>query len=168
MRMAWRWAAVVLAGAAALACAHQAPIPPAQPAASLPTAKPVIPSSPPVVISTQSDVVLTVSETVNSAEDDIASYTKVYVDNLPSGQTDIGPKSQPKHWGAVLPPGNHLFRFETWDLPPSGEWEMLDPQWEPPERFIRVLDGQKTDISLRYYDHGFKNELTISQEAQPK
>ena len=105
---------------------------------------------------------------MGSAEDDIASYTKVYVDNAAAGQTEINAKSKSKKWGAKLASGNHLFRFEKWNLPPTGDWQMLDPQWQPPERFIRVEDGQKTTVKARFYDNGRKFELQIAREPLGK
>lgn len=146
------------------ACKTAPTVPPATPAASLPTAKPVIPVTPPVVIPDDANFVLQVDEVVGSAEDDIASYTKVYVDNASAGQTEINAKSKSKKWGAKLAPGNHLFRFEKWNLPPTGDWQMLDPQWQPPERFIRVEDGQKTTVTVRFYDNGRKFDLQSARK----
>lgn len=173
MSRSLRWAALALAAAlAGCASARQAagpvPGPTMPPAASLPTAKPVIPVGAAVPIPDDANVIVQVDETVDSAEDDIASYTKIYVDNQPAGQTSIDAKSKTKRWGAKLPVGNHLFRFETWNLPPTGDWQMLDPQWQVPERFIRVEDGQRTIISLKFYDSGRKHTLEIGREPLPK
>ncbi len=130
---------------------------------TLPAAQPTIPSTPPPKPVPKADFELIVSETVDSLEDDLGSYAKVYVDRQPAGETQIAAKSQDKTWEAVLPPGNHLFRFEEWYLPSTGDWTMLDPQWQPPERFIRVDPGQKTVVRLRFYDGGLRNKLEIER-----
>ncbi len=155
--------AAALAAAACSAPQTRTSVPPTAPGASLPSAKPVIPVTPPVAIPQDANFEVQVDEVVDSAEDDIASYTKVYVDNAPAGQTQIDAKSKQKKWVARLAPGNHLFRFEKWNLPPTGDWQMLDPQWQPPERFIRVDEGQKTTVALRFYDGGRKFDLGITR-----
>lgn len=138
---------------------------PGEPAASVPTGMPMIPATPPVAIPDDADLIVSVSEAVGDPEKDYASYTKVYVDNAAAGQTQIEAKSKEKRWGAKVGAGNHLVRLETWILPPSGDWQMLDPQWQPAERFFRVFDGKRTIVTLKLYDGGLKHELKASREA---
>lgn len=136
------------------------------PATVIPTAKPAVPVAPPAPppMPQNANFLLVVSEAVDSAADDLGSYTRVYVDGKPAGETPVAPKSQEKEWGALLPAGNHLFRFEKWNLPSTGDWAMLDPQWQPVERFIRVEPGQKTIVSLKFYDGGTKNDLRVVRQ----
>lgn len=135
-----------------------------EPGADVPTAKPIIPAAPEVRIPDDANAIVVFSEAVGDPEKDYAAYAKVYVDNAPAGQTQLDAKSKPKRWGAKLPLGNRLFRFEAWFLPPSGDWQMLDPQWQPAERFVRLLDGQRTVVTLKLLDGGIKHDLQITRE----
>lgn len=153
-----RAAALALAAALLAACGGAAPlVGPAPGAPAVPA--PEIPAPPP--IPKDANVVLTVSEAVPGPDQDTAAYVKVFVDGKEAGQTAIGPKSQDKQWGAALEPGNHLFRFELWTLPLPGEWSPLSVQWQPPERFIRVMPGARTLIFLKFQDGGRRHTLKL-------
>jgi hypothetical protein len=119
----------------------------------------------PVVIPPTANYLFVGSEAVASADQDEAAFFKIYIDNREAGQTDIAPKSKEKKWGAVLPVGNHLFRFQAWVLPTPGEWTPMASGWQPPERFIRVEPGLKTVTTLKLYDGGRRHSLQI--ERQP-
>ena len=122
------------------------------------------PMVPPVVIPADANFLLMVSEAIASPEDDVLSYTKVFIDGQPAGQTPIAAKSKEKAWGDVLAAGNHLFRFEGWVLPLPGEWTPLAAQWQPPERFIRIEPGQHTGVALKFFDAGRRHSLRITRE----
>ena len=124
----------------------------------------IIPTEPPAAISSSANFVLVVSEAIGSPDEDLGSYTKVFLDGQEFGRTPVGPKSQEKEWGGKLDVGNHLFRFEKWDLPAVGDWGLLDAQWQPPERFIRVEPGQRTVVRLKFYDSGHGHSLQIARD----
>jgi hypothetical protein len=128
------------------------------------TAVNVIPHEPPQAVPSDANFVLIVSEAVGDPAQDLGSYTKVFVDNQLAGQTETGPKSADKKWGARLAPGNHLFRFEKWNLPKVGDWAALDAQWQPPERFIRVEAATRAVARLKFFDDGRGRDLQISRE----
>jgi hypothetical protein len=153
-------AAAVLGG-----CRGAAPIVgrPAAPAPETERAAEAAIAQPPP-IPADANVLLTVTEAVAAPEHDLPAYVKVFVDQKPAGQTAIGPKSAPKSWGAVLEPGNHLFRFEGWMLPLPGEWTPLAVQWQPPERFIRVEAGRRTLVSLKFIDGGRRSSIQVWRE----
>lgn len=115
-------------------------------------------------VPSDSNFVLSVSEAVAGPEEDTPAYAKVYIDGKPAGETPKGPKSQEKKWGAHLSPGNHLFRFEYWVLPGAGDWGLLDDQWQPTERFIRIEEGGRTAVPLKFYEGGRKHSLQTSRE----
>ncbi|MDE2237057.1 MAG: hypothetical protein KGK30_04140 [Elusimicrobia bacterium] len=106
---------------------------------------------------------LTASDAVASAAQDEDCYLAVFVDGKAAGQTAVALKSKEKAWGEVLPVGNHLFRFEEWVKPPSGQWTPLPADWQPTERFIRVEPGLRTVVSLKFYDAGRRHSLEISR-----
>lgn len=118
----------------------------------------------PVVIPVTANFLVTASEAVASADQDLPAFFKVYVDNREAGQTEISPKSKEKIWGAELPVGNHLFRFQAWVLPTPGEWTPLAEGWQAPERFIRVEPGLKTLVTLKLYDGGRRHSLQIDRQ----
>lgn len=126
------------------------PIPPAE-------AKPVY----------TNNFVLTVSEAVADSSQDLPSQTRVYVDGKLAGQTDVSPKSHDKSWGAALPDGNHLFRFEQWVLPAIGEWAPLADQWQPRQRFIRIEPGQRTLVTLKFSANERRYGLQIARDPLP-
>jgi hypothetical protein len=129
------------------------------------TAVNVIPHEPPKAVPSDANFVLVVSEAVGDPSKDLGSYTKIFVDNQLAGQTETGPKSSDKKWGARLEAGNHLFRFEKWNLPTVGDWAALDSQWQPPERFIRVEAATRVTAKLKFYDDGRGRDLTITRQA---
>ncbi|MBI3553452.1 MAG: hypothetical protein HY077_13230 [Elusimicrobia bacterium] len=115
-------------------------------------------------VAADANVLLLVAEAVGGPEEDLGSYTKVFVDNQPVGQTQMAPRSAQKRWGARLAPGNHLFRFEKWNLPMVGDWAALDAQWQPPERFIRMDEGTRAVVRLKFFDSGRGHNLQIARE----
>jgi len=158
---------LLLASAAALALAACHAKPPT--AVKQPLVTPLIGTPPnppiePVVIPVTANFLLTANEAVASADQDLPSFFKVYVDNKEAGQTEIAPKSKEKKWGAELALGNHLFRFQAWVLPTPGEWTPLAEGWQPPERFIRVEPGLKTLVTLKLYDGGRRHSLQIDRQ----
>lgn len=164
-----RWlgaaAACLLAGCALKSPPH--PVTLTNPAVGLATAKPTIPTTPPPPIPPQANFLLVVSETVASPDHDIGSYTKVFIDNLPAGETRIAARSVEKTWGVEISTGNHLFRFQKWELPDTGDWTELDPQYQPPERFIRINPGDKTIARLKFYDDALRHSLQIERQPLP-
>lgn len=108
--------------------------------------------------------VLSLSEAAASVEEDTPSYAKIFVDGQPAGETAVGPKSRERRWGLRLDSGNRLFRFEYWVLPSSGPWAALDAQWQPTERFIRVVEGERAVVSLKFYDGARRHDFQISRE----
>jgi hypothetical protein len=122
------------------------------------------PAAKPYVIPTDANFLIVASEAVSGPEQDIGSYVKVLVDGKEAGQTPTGPKSAEKKWGAVLPPGNHLFRFEHWVQPLPEEWTPLKAEWQPPERFVRVDGNQRTVVTLKFVDGGRRHSLQVSRE----
>ena len=107
---------------------------------------------------------LVISEAVSSAEEDADSYAKVYLDGFLVAQTSVGLKSQGKVWGERLAVGNHLFRLELWNTPRSGEGVPLDAQWQPQERFIRIEEGTRAKVALKFFDGGHNYSYQISRE----
>lgn len=105
---------------------------------------------------------LTVREVVATPEEDTEVYAEVFVDGKPAGQTESGRRSQEKRWAAELEEGNRLMRFEVWDSSVTALRWPEDRQ--PRERFIRVEQGKKTKVELRFFDQGRQYELGISQE----
>lgn len=126
-----------------------------------------VPPRPPevaVAIPADANVLLAASEVVASAEDDQPAYVKVIVNGRESGQTATTPRSKERRWGAVLPPGNHLFKFQAWTQPLPDQWAPLADAWQPPERFIRVEPGLRTVIVLKFSDGGRRHSLQVSRE----
>ena len=126
------------------------------------------PLSKPFVIPPMATFEFTGSESVASADADQPAFFKVYIDGKEAGQTAIAPKSKDKKWGAVLPFGNHLFRFQAWVLPLPGEWTQMAEGWQPPERFIRVEEGLKTLVTIKLYDGGRRHTLQVNREPLVK
>ena len=121
------------------------------------------PPAKPFVIPVMANFELSASEAVADASADQPAFFKVYIDNKEAGQTGIEPKSKEKKWGAVLTPGNHLFRFQAWLLPLPGEWTPMAEGWQPPERFIRIEDGTRTIVTLKLYEGGRRHSLQVTR-----
>lgn len=124
-----------------------------------------VPPAPEVELPKAANVEVSVVEAVPGPEEDTGSYAVVYVGGREAGRVPVGPRSQERRWGFTLPPGNHLFRFEYWVLPPAGDWTRLDEQWQPPERFIRVDEKSRVAVSLKFVDGGRRHSLQVSREA---
>jgi len=125
----------------------------------------VVPHEPQPPIAADADFLLIVSEAVGGPDEDLGSYTKVFVDGKLLGQTQMAPKSVDKKWGMYLQPGNHLFRFEKWDETKVGPWTALDEQWQQAERFIRIEPGTRAVARLKFYDGGRGHALAITRES---
>ena len=130
-------------------------------------AGPRAPAVAPFVLPSNANFTVSVSESVNGPEEDSPSYLRIFIDGQPAGQTTVSPRSQEKKWGGALPPGNHLFRFEKWDVPPGAPAAPLDSQWQPPERFIRVEPGVRAAAALKFYEGSHKHSLEIAREPLP-
>ena len=107
-----------------------------------------------------------VYEVVEKPEDEAAAFLKVYVDGELAGQTATGPKSQEKSWNGRLAPGNRLFKLEYWTLAGLSDWKRLEDDFQPRERFIRLEEGAKTKILIKFFDQGRKNAVTTAREAR--
>lgn len=94
---------------------------------------------------------------------DGASYIKVYIDHHYAGRTNIAAKSSEKKWGAVLEPGKHLFRFEKWNIAPSGNWHVLASPYEPSERWLNLSGSSQTVVTLIFSGGGLKHSLNLKQ-----
>ncbi|MBI5211054.1 MAG: hypothetical protein HY927_13875 [Elusimicrobia bacterium] len=127
--------------------------------------------TPPVVISPKSvpeaNFELATFEVVENPEEDTVSFVKVFVDGEAAGQTQAGPKSSEKRWQSRLTAGNRLVRLEAWAVSPSGEAQLAAGDIQPRERFVRVEEGQRTKVSLKFYDKGRKNSLQVAREPMP-
>lgn len=128
---------------------------------------PKAPPPPPFVAPASANVELVVAEAVAGPEEDVASFTKVFIDGQLVGQTAVGQKSQERRWAGRVPGGNRLFRFEQWYLPHVGDWAALDAQWQPPERFVRVDDAARTTIALKFSEGARRYELNVSRQQLP-
>lgn len=130
--------------------------------ATRPAAVPEPPPVPP-----DANFVLVVDEAVAVPEEDHLSYVLVSIDGARAGKTREEPRSRRKEWGVRLEPGNRLFRFDLWHLEPAGDWKPLDSAWQPPERFYRVVPGERTVVTLRFYDASRKHEATVRRVPLP-
>lgn len=154
-----RLVAAAALAAAAWGCAGPRPVP----APVAPLLPGHVPPAAAVALAADANLVVTVTEAVAALEDDRGSRTLIFIDGEPAGRIPDGPKSQERKWGLRLPPGNHLFRFEHWVLPAEGDWAPLDAQWQPVERFIRVEEGRRTEILLKFRDEGRGHSLEITR-----
>lgn len=114
------------------------------------------------------NAVVAVSEAVADPSLDAESYLKISIDGKEAGQTPIAAKSSEKKWGARLPGGNHLFRFEYWVLISTGgagQWSALASQWQPIERFVRVDDKERVLVALKFFDGARKHSYQIFRDA---
>ena len=129
--------------------------------------RPLLPIAAAPVIPQNANILLTSYEQMSFFDEDAASYLKVYVDHLYAGRTDILAKSDQKKWGAALEPGLHLFRFEKWDIAPSGNWHMLSPQYQPSEKWLHLSSSSQTVVSIVFSDRGLKHSTTIKEIPFP-
>ena len=129
--------------------------------------RPLLPVTVAPVIPPNANIMLVSSEQLSFFDENAASYLKVYVDHRYAGRTDIAAKSAEKKWGAALEPGRHLFRFEKWDIAPSGNWHMLSPQYQPPEQWLNLSSSSQTLIDIVFFDHGLKRTTAIKETALP-
>ena len=110
----------------------------------------------------------TVYDVVERADEEGTSYAKVFVDGALVGQTPTGPKSHDKSWSGRLSPGNRLLRVEYWILPGLGSWERLPDDYQPRERYIRIEEGRKTKLRVKFFDRARKNSMEISRDPMPQ
>ncbi len=109
------------------------------------------------------NIVVQVHEVVSSREEDGISSTWIYAQGKRIGRTPPGYFSQIKRWEGRLPPGNHPLRFERWTMTADDTWEPAPAELQPPERFIRVRRGMRTEVQIRYHDKGRKYKLNIDR-----
>ncbi len=127
---------------------------------------PVVLPTPPVPVPEDADFVLAVVDAIASSEEDVLSQAKVFMDGKPLGETHIGPKSAEKRWGMRLEPGNHLFRFEQWVFTAPASWGPLDSAWQPRERFVRIEEGSRAVLSLRFSEGGRRHTVQFAREKR--
>lgn len=113
-----------------------------------------------------SNFTLTVYEVVENPEDEADAYAKIFVDGIEAGKTPPGPKSSEKKWESVLPVGNRLIRFEYWTLAKEGDWTRIADEFQPRERFFRVEEGLKTQVTLKFSEKGRNNAVSSSREPR--
>ncbi|MBI4679502.1 MAG: hypothetical protein HY748_18165 [Elusimicrobia bacterium] len=145
-----RWLAVPFIISSLWACARQKVVSP--------------PPAPAPQAAVDANFELVAVEVVESPEEDAVALVKVYVDGELAGQTQAGPKSSERRWQGALKAGNRLMRFENWSVGPSGEPELMAEDFQPRERFVRVEDGARTKVSLKFFDKGRQNTLQVSRE----
>ncbi|MBI5624447.1 MAG: hypothetical protein HY924_11770 [Elusimicrobia bacterium] len=107
---------------------------------------------------------LTAVEVVESAEEDAVGLVKVFVDNELAGQTQAGPRSSERRWLGALAPGNRLLRLEQWAAGPTGDPQLLPEELQPRERFVRVEEGFRTRVLVRFTDGGRKSTIQVSRD----
>ncbi len=144
-----RWASVVIFTLLAAGCMHQRVVPPSASTGPKP----------------DSNFILTVYEVVETPEEDVLSYTRVYIDGHLAGQTTAGPKSSHKNWETKLEIGNHLVHLERWAAVGSIEPVKLSEEFQPRERFIRVETGKRTMVWIKFFDRGRKHIPKIIRES---
>lgn len=116
------------------------------------------------VIPADANVIVSMAEAVAGPEEDRPTYLKVFIDGREAGQTEIGPRSAPKRWGARLEPGNKLLRLEKWEEPQPGQWFPLQPAWQPQERFVRVDAATRAAVTVRFTENGRRHSFQVSRE----
>ncbi len=129
---------------------------------------PLLPVASSPTIPPNADILIQSQEQISFFEVDGASYLKIYVDHHYAGRTNIAPKSALKEWGEVLNPGRHLFRFEKWDLKPSGNWRTLAPKYQPRSRWISIDLSSQTIISVNFSNHELRHSVSIQIHPLPK
>ncbi len=125
------------------------------------------PAPAPALPKPDDNLVLTVRETVDTPEEDTPTYGRVYLNGEPAGRTELSPKSAPKRWGARLPEGNQLLRFEVWDSTGSEPGERRADDFQPRERFFRVEAGMRTMVELRFRDKGRAYDFDVTRGSLP-
>lgn len=105
-----------------------------------------------------------VYEIVESPEKEAFSATRVLIAGREAGVTPADRKSRRKVWVGRVPRGNHPMRFERWIFDRVGDWTKAADAWQPRERFIRVREGHRTRVMIRYYYGGKKYVYRISRE----
>ncbi len=133
----------------------QTAFPPLMPVAASPTIPP------------DADILVQSQDQISFFAEDGASYLKIYVDHHYVGRTNIAPKSALKKWGEVLGSGRHLFRFEKWDLRPSGNWQTLAPKYQPRPRWVSISASSQTVVSVNFSDHELKHSVSIQVHSLP-
>jgi len=125
--------------------------------------EPLIPEAAAPAIPKNANIALIAYDQLSFFEEDDASYLKVYVDRQYAGRTDIAAKSAKKKWGEVLPASRHLFRFEKWNIAPSGNWHMLAPRYQPAEQWLDLSGSSQTIVTLIFSNHGIKHSTLIQE-----
>ncbi len=113
----------------------------------------------------ESNFVLTVYEVVETPEEDVLSYTRVYIDGQFAGETTAGPKSSEKTWETRLDAGNHLVSFERWAVGAGGALEKLPEEMQARERFVRVETGKRTKVLIKFFDRGRRHVPRVTRES---
>lgn len=113
------------------------------------------------------NLVLTVRESVDTPEEDTTTYGRIFLNGEPAGRTELSPKSAPKRWGARLPEGNQLLRFEVWDSTGSEPGDRRADDFQPRERFFRVEAGLRTLVDLKFRDKGRAYDFEVARESLP-
>lgn len=120
--------------------------------------------TPPPPAAPDANLTVTAYEVVEKPEDEGTAYLKVYVDGAAAGQTATGPRSQEKKWEGAVPAGNHPVRFEYWVMTSTSDFSRLADDHQPRERFLRVEDGMRTKVEVKFYDQARKNAVTTAKE----
>lgn len=102
-----------------------------------------------------------IHEAVERPDEEGTAYAQVFIDGTLLGQTPAGPKSTEKSWRGPVAPGNRLLRLEYWVLPGLGSWERLPDDHQPRERFVRVEDGHRIKVSVRFFDKARRNTIQV-------
>lgn len=121
--------------------------------------RPEAPAPPPLTPEANLEVVI--HEAVERPDEEGTAYAQVFIDGTLLGQTPAGPKSTEKIWRGHVAPGNRLLRLEYWVLPGLGSWERLPDDRQPRERFVRVENGHKTAVQVRFFDKTRRNTLQV-------
>ena len=107
---------------------------------------------------------VTTYEVIEKSEDDGTAYLKIFIDGAAAGQTDSGPRSQVKRWEGAVPAGNRPVRFEYWIMKSTSEWSPLGEDHAPRERFMRVEEGVRTKVEVKFFDQARGNSVTLAKE----
>ncbi|MFH2201801.1 MAG: hypothetical protein ABIJ96_01665 [Elusimicrobiota bacterium] len=106
---------------------------------------------------------LEVHEVVTTREADGLSFTWIYAGGKRLGRTQPQLQSRRQHWQGRLAAGNHPLRFERWIMAGDDTWSPAGEDRQPPERFIRVVEGMQTKVQIKYYDNGRRHEVKINR-----
>lgn len=104
-------------------------------------------------------------EVVQDPKQEGISATCIYLGGELLGQTAAGLRSREKIWEGRLPPGNHLLKFQRWFFPGNHLWLKDNAAFQPRKRFIRVKEGSKTRVVLKYYAGGKKYSFQVSRKV---